>query len=56
MAFFWRGSLDSCSVLGCGILEEALAVFWRGMAFLEECFFLVFIYIYYLANKQNNII
>ena len=20
---------------GCGILEEALAVFWRGMAFLE---------------------
>ena len=30
---FWKGA---CSVLeGRGILEEALAVFWRGVAFLE---------------------
>ena len=30
---FWWGA---CSVLeGCGILEEALAVFWRGWHFLR---------------------
>ena len=32
---FWRGA---CSVLeGCGIFGGVLAIFWRGVAFLERC-------------------